>query len=186
MATPQLPTTFPTPLEHYLAVTSGVAAQYAHTDTDTIKANLEAVVDAHNERASDNLKALTKSVTQGEWLALTRLLDRSRAEIGADGNLTLLALAYVAEKRRTGRASLELLLELTDEELLVRHDFVNTPEDDELADIIATELATIAPADPDAMTFAEAVAGGPVVPTPAQAGYEPERQVPAGAGRVAP
>ena len=117
-----MPASTPDPAAVYAAAIAGV---------ENTPDALEAAVEAHNARASADLKRLTRSVTQGEWLALTRLLDRSRAEIAEDGNLTLLALAYVAEKREHGRASLELLLELTDEQLLAAHGFASPPDDDE-------------------------------------------------------
>lgn len=81
-------------------------------------------IDEHNAGIRQRLQIFTKSVNQGEWLQITRLLDLTRAEIGEDGALSLLALAWVKEKRSRGAASIDVLLEKTDDELSIYHGFI--------------------------------------------------------------
>lgn len=112
--------------------------------TPTAAERFAARLEAINEQAEENLVKLVESVTQGEWLAIRRALDLSRAEIGAERSLTLLALGYVKEKRDHGAASWDVLLEMTDDDLARLHGFMG--EDD----LKAKEAAEHAPApEPD-------------------------------------
>ena len=94
------------------------AREKAEREEQTVKARAE-------------LRRLAKSVQQGEWLTVCRKLAMSRAEIGDDHNLSLLALAYIKDKRENGASSFEVLLELTDSDLLEFHGFPTDDEDDE-------------------------------------------------------
>lgn len=80
-----------------------------------------------NDAANERLNALAASVNQREWLLVTTALDRTRAQIGEDQGLTLLALAWVKEKREHGGASWDRLLDLTDAQLEALHGY---PEGD--------------------------------------------------------
>jgi hypothetical protein len=83
--------------------------------------------DQQNAEANERLNALAGSVTQREWLLITKALDRSRQEIGSDNGLTLLAMAWVKEKREHGGASWDRLLDFTDAQLETLHGY---PEGD--------------------------------------------------------
>lgn len=88
--------------------------------------------DEQNEEAAQRLDQLAATVTQREWLLITRQLDRTRQEIGADSGLTLLALAWAKQKHETGGASWDKLLDLTDAQLEALHGFpAGTREDAE-------------------------------------------------------
>lgn len=76
-----------------------------------------------NKQAGDKLDALASSVTQREWLIITRALERTRHEIGSDTGLTLLAMAWVKEKHEHGGASWDRLLDMTDQQLEDLHGF---------------------------------------------------------------
>jgi hypothetical protein len=104
------------------------------TAADRFNARLEAI----NETAEGNLIKLVESVTQGEWLAIRRALDLTRAEIGAERTLTLLALGYVKEKREHGAASWDVLLGMTDDDIARLHGFMG---DDDLKALEAKEKA---------------------------------------------
>lgn len=91
----------------------------------------QAAVKANNEQAQKWLRLFGRTMTQGDWLTITRLLDMSREDIGEDQNLVLLAFAYVKEKRAHGEASIDILLELTDRQLLAAHGFAHDPDDDD-------------------------------------------------------
>jgi hypothetical protein len=95
------------------------------------KAHREALVKDHNDDAQNVLTRLTKSITQGEWLAFSRKIDIPRREIEADQNLILLAMAYFGDKRTHGTSSLDVLLDFTDEDLLAFHGFVADDTDDD-------------------------------------------------------
>lgn len=79
--------------------------------------------DQQNEQARHRLDELAATVTQRDWLLICKALDKSRAEIGADTGLTLLALGWVLEKRAHGGASWDRLLDMTDAELEDLHGF---------------------------------------------------------------
>ncbi len=79
--------------------------------------------------AEENLEAVQRTVTQRDWLNITQVLDRTRTEVITDGGLRLLALAWVKEKNAHGGASWDVLLDMTDEEILTLHGFPT--EDDE-------------------------------------------------------
>lgn len=85
----------------------------------------------HNRKARRELLKLIRSITQGDWLAICRALDLSRETISDDENLMLLAAAYVKEKREKGAASWDVLLELTDADLLTFHGYQLAPADDD-------------------------------------------------------
>ena len=90
--------------------------------------------DQQNEEASERLDQLAKTVTQREWLLITRTLDRTRQEIGRDSGLTMLALAWAKQKHESGGASWDKLLDLTDAQLEALHGFPpGTREDAEAA-----------------------------------------------------
>lgn len=76
-----------------------------------------------NKDANDELNKLAASVTQRDWLLITQTLDRTRQQIGSDTGLTLLAMAWVKEKRAHGGASWDRLLDLTDAQLEALHGF---------------------------------------------------------------
>lgn len=75
------------------------------------------------EAGRQALDQLARETTQRDWLLITRKLDRTRAEIGADSGLTMLALAWVKEKHEHGGASWDRLLDMTDAELEAIHGF---------------------------------------------------------------
>lgn len=79
--------------------------------------------DQQTEEAQERLSELAESCTQRDWLNITHKLDRSRPQIGADSGLTMLALAWVKEKREHGGASWDRLLDLTDQQLNELHGF---------------------------------------------------------------
>ena len=83
------------------------------------------------EEGQKRLDTLARETTQREWLLITRKLDRTRGEIGADPGLTMLALAWVKEKHEHGGASWDKLLDMTDAELEAVHGFPpgDRPED---------------------------------------------------------
>lgn len=86
----------------------------------------------NNRKARAELLKLLRTITQGEWLTICRALDLTRDQIGDDENLTLLAAAWVKDKRKHGSSSFEVLLELTDRGLLEFHGYQLPPvEDDE-------------------------------------------------------
>lgn len=99
------------------------------TDTHTDESRPDAALspaelwDEKSEEARQALDRLAESTTQREWLLITTRLDRTRQQIGADSGLTLLALAWVKERRAHGGASWDKLLDMTDEQLSVLHDF---------------------------------------------------------------
>lgn len=113
MTTDTTPTTPTTPPENR----ADVAARIYSPE------ELQAIDKAQIERAQHDLKFFARTLTQGDWLDITRRLDMSRAAIGEDNNLTLLALAYVKEKRAHGSASIDVLLQMTDADLLEAHGF---------------------------------------------------------------
>lgn len=76
-----------------------------------------------NAKARHGLRFLIRSITQGEWLAICRGLDMTRAGIADDDSLTMLAAAYVKDKRENGVSSWEVLLEMTDLDLMRFHGF---------------------------------------------------------------
>lgn len=87
--------------------------------------------DQKTEEAREGLDRLAGTVTQREWLQITTRLDRNRQQIGADSGLTMLALAWVREKHAHGGASWDRLLDMTDDELALIHEFPagNRPDD---------------------------------------------------------
>lgn len=85
-------------------------------------------LDSINEKADADLIKLAASVTQGEWLAIRRALDLTRAEISEERSLMLTVLAYVKEKREHGAASWDVILDKTDEEIARLHGYMG--EDD--------------------------------------------------------
>jgi hypothetical protein len=87
--------------------------------------------DQKTDEARAGLDELAAVTTQREWLQITTRLDRNRQQIGTDSGLTLLALAWVKEKRAHGGASWDRLLDMTDEQLSAIHDFPagNRPDD---------------------------------------------------------
>ena len=94
--------------------------------------------DEKRDQASESVDQLAETVTQREWLQITTRLDRSRQQIGADSGLTLLALAWVKEKRAHGGASWDRLLDMTDEQLATLHGY---PEGNRPAEGPAAEPA---------------------------------------------
>lgn len=80
-----------------------------------------------NNEANERLNKLAEDTTQREWLLITTALDRTRQQIGEDNGLTLLAMAWVKEKREHGGASWDRLLDLTDNQLAQLHGY---PEGD--------------------------------------------------------
>lgn len=84
------------------------------------------------DEANERLDQLATTVTQREWLLITTKLDRTRQQIGVDSGLTLLAMAWVKEKREHGGASWDRLLDMTDDELSLIHGFPagNRPDPD--------------------------------------------------------
>lgn len=88
--------------------------------------------EAHNVETNNRLKFFGRTVNQGEWLRICRLLDYSREQISEDQNLTLLALAWVKDKRERGGGDVDVLdhlLTFTDEQLLEFHGFEVDPAD---------------------------------------------------------
>lgn len=85
----------------------------------------------HNNKARRELLKLLRTITQGDWLAICRALDLTRDQISDDENLTLLAAAWVKDKRKHGASSWDVLLEMTDADLLEFHGYQLEPRDDD-------------------------------------------------------
>lgn len=86
--------------------------------------------EARVKEANQALEDLENTVTQREWLLITARLDRTRDQIATDGSLRLLALGWVKEKHDHGGANWDILLEMTDKELVRLHGFPDeTPEE---------------------------------------------------------
>lgn len=85
----------------------------------------------HNKGKRRELRALIRSTTQGEWIAVCRGLSMTRETITNDEDLLLLAMAWVRDKRKHGSASWDVLLELTDRGVLEFHGFELGPVDDD-------------------------------------------------------
>lgn len=81
-------------------------------------------VAAQNEAASRKLMLFAQTVNQGEWLQITRLLDRTRDQIAADDSLTALALAWVKLKRDGSPGCIDHLLSCTDQQIADVHGIV--------------------------------------------------------------
>lgn len=79
--------------------------------------------DEQNAAAREQLEQLAAETTQREWLGITRALDCTRAQIGGDPGLTMLAMGWVKEKRAHGGASWDRLLDMTDAQLEALHGF---------------------------------------------------------------
>ena len=79
--------------------------------------------------AYEQMQAFSATVTQREWLLVCGALNVTREQLQASGALTILALAWVREKREHGGASWDRLLEMTDDQLLAVHGIVVTDED---------------------------------------------------------
>jgi hypothetical protein len=95
---------------------------------------LAGVSDAIRERitaAEEGLATIQRAITQRDWLLITQALDKTRKDILEDGGLRLLALAWVKEKNAHGGASWDVLLDMTDDQLLEMHGF---PTDDEVTE----------------------------------------------------
>lgn len=107
--------------------------------------------------AEEGLAAVQRTVTQRDWLNITQVLDRTRAQVIEDGGLRLLALAWVKEKAAHGGASWDLLLNMTDEDLLTVHGF---PTDDDTPEA-APEVALEAPDTFATVGLTDAEAGNP-------------------------
>jgi hypothetical protein len=92
--------------------------------------------DQASKEAGERVDQLAGSVTQREWLLITKALDRSRQEIGSDTGLTLCSMAWVKEKRDHGGAKWDRFLDMTDEQLAVFHGYPagERPGDDVPAD----------------------------------------------------
>lgn len=80
-----------------------------------------------------DIAALERTVTQREWLLICTRLDRTRAQIAEDGNLRLLAMAWVRNVRDHGGANWNEVLNLTDEQILNLHNWPADlfPDDDD-------------------------------------------------------
>ncbi len=101
------------------------------TDTDQLTPEQREATEAFTAE----IDRLEKSVTQREWLLITSRIDRPRAQITEDGNLRLLAMAWVRKVRDHGGANWNELLDLTDEELLAVHEWPAHLFPDETADL---------------------------------------------------
>ncbi len=123
------------------AVSSPDAAAQRATALDTLSPAIRAQVEA----AEAGLYAVQRTITQRDWLNITQVLDRPRTTILEDGGLRLLALAWVKEKAAHGGASWEVLLDMTDEEILALHGFPTSddeaPQDVEDAPPTAGDVA---------------------------------------------
>lgn len=97
----------------------------AHDAIDAL--DVSEATKAATREATARLEAIQRNVTQREWLNITQVLDRTRVEIIEDGGLRLLALGWVKEKHAHGGASWDVLLDMTDDQLLELHGF---PTDD--------------------------------------------------------
>lgn len=128
-----------------------------------------------NDEANERVSQLASDTTQREWLTVTTALARTRQEIGADNGLTLLAMAWVREKRAHGGASWDRLLDMTDDQLAQLHGY---PDGD------GTDLPTTVQPDPapSADQIADAAIRKPLGDTDASASPGPvPRQGGAGA-----
>jgi hypothetical protein len=97
--------------------------QPAHAGVPDVSMSPGELWQQQNDEAAEQLDQLARTVTQREWLLITRTLDRTRQEIGADSGLTMLALAWAKQKHETGGASWDKLLDLTDVQLEALHGF---------------------------------------------------------------
>jgi hypothetical protein len=113
------------------------------TETPNVRLTPRELWQQQNDEANERLNELARTTTQREWLLITTALDRNRQQIGADDGLTLLAMAWVKEKREHGGASWDRLLDLTDQQLADLHGF---PAGDgaDLADELPAEPAPTA------------------------------------------
>ncbi len=91
-------------------------------------AGLSPATRARIESAEQGLADVQRTVTQRDWLQITQVLDHPRQRVIEDGGLRLLALAWVKEKNAHGGASWDVLLDMTDEQILELHGF---PTEDE-------------------------------------------------------
>lgn len=125
--------------------------------------------------AEEALALVQRSVTQRDWLNITQVLNATRAQVLEDGGLRLLALAWVKEKAAHGGASWDVLLDLTDEDLLVLHGFPThddapdeapaAPEAPEAPEALPVDgAAPLAPAGPHTFPHAVHYAGDPARP----------------------
>lgn len=96
---------------------------HPHSEAPDVSLSPGELWEEENTAAAERLDQLAKSVTQREWLVITRTLDRTRQEIGGDSGLTMLALAWAKAKHEHGGASWDKLLDLTDEQLEALHGF---------------------------------------------------------------
>jgi uncharacterized protein (DUF2235 family) len=97
--------------------------QHGLPDAEQPPALTAAQYDEQSKQAQDAMAELAESVTQREWLIITRKLDQTRPQIGGDSGLTMLALAWVKEKRAHGGADFDRLLDMTDAQLSELHGF---------------------------------------------------------------
>lgn len=74
-----------------------------------------------------DLAKFSETITQREWLLVQRALEASRDQIADDEGLTLLALAWIRNKREHGGASWDRLLDMTDADLRAEHGFPERP-----------------------------------------------------------
>lgn len=95
-----------------------------------------------NDEANERLNKLAAETTQREWLTITTALDRTRQQIGADNGLTLLAMAWVSEKRAHGGASWDRLLDMSDDQLAQLHGYPEGDGDDLSTSVEPTPAAT--------------------------------------------
>ena len=103
------------------------------------------------EAAEEGLALVQRTVTQRDWLNITQVLNHTRKEVLEDGGLRLLALAWVKEKAAHGGASWDVLLDMTDEDLLELHGFPthdDSPDEDAPAPA-AVQLAPVLNVGPD-------------------------------------
>lgn len=71
-----------------------------------------------NDEIQKTLSDIAESITQREWLQITKTLDRNREEINDDFGLQLLAIAWAKDKHVGKRADWDAFLDMTDAQLL--------------------------------------------------------------------
>lgn len=84
--------------------------------------------EAQAEEASNHVSEVMDTVTQREWLGISRALDMPRGAIVDDSSTYMVAAAWVTEKRAHGGASWDRILDMTDRQIL---ELLGFPTDDE-------------------------------------------------------
>lgn len=101
------------------------------TSTTPAQPTTAEAFDALVKDREEHLDALQATLTQRDWLLVTRALDLTRADVIQDGGFRLAALAWVKTVREHGGASWDRFLNMTDDALLEFHGFPTGDRPDE-------------------------------------------------------